>query len=229
RMHAVQAMQRRRFGFAPKLHDPDQAVAKGAALFALIESMKISLPGRDGEATAELSAAQVQEVADEFGIDAQRMRALVGKRVAGVVPRAFGVKVLAASSPDADAEGFVVDHLLQANAQLPASPPAQKYGTAYEGMVGITLEIWEQAGAVESPRLADNQKIGEGRIDDLPPMPKNSPVEVTFTMDEMGLLRVHAVEGLTGKELSMELAIAGLSKDQLDEARTAVAKYHVSA
>jgi molecular chaperone DnaK len=229
RMPAVGEMLRRRFGYEPKLHDPDQAVAKGAALFAVIESLKISLPGSLEDGAAEPSAARVQEAVDEFGIDAENMKALIGKRVTAVVPRAFGVKVLARESPDADAEGFVVDHLLRANAQLPASPPPQRYGTAYDGMVGITLEIWEQAGAIESGRVTDNQKIGEGRIDDLPPMPKNSPVEVTFAMDEMGLLRVHAMEQLTGKHLSMELAIAGLSDDELAQARSAVAKYTVGA
>ncbi|MEV6843098.1 Hsp70 family protein [Actinoplanes sp. NPDC051411] len=228
RMPAVQEMLRKRFGFAPKLHDPDQAVAKGAAMFAAIESVKIALPGTDGETTAP-SSAQVKEAAAELGLDEASVLSLVGKRVAGVVPRAFGVKVLAEQDPDADPDGFVVDHLLRANDQLPASPPTQSYGTAFEGMVSIVLEIWEQAGSVESRRLSDNAKIGEGRIDHLPPMPKGSPVKITFTMDEMGLLRVHAVEGVTGQEVAMELAIAGLSGDELAEARSAVAQYDVGA
>ncbi|GID31110.1 Hsp70 family protein [Paractinoplanes brasiliensis] len=227
RMPAVAGMLRSRFGFEPKLHDPDLAVAKGAALFALIESVRIALPGSaaDGEATPAVLA----EAAADLGIDVDSMKQLAGKRVTAVVPRAFGVKVLARDDTDADPDGFIVDHLLRANSPLPAEPPAQTYGTAYEGMVGITLEIWEQAGAAESARLTDNAKIGEGRIENLPPMPANSPVEVTFAMDEMGTLRVHAVERRTDKELLMELAISGLSQDSLDEARSAVAKYAVGA
>jgi molecular chaperone DnaK len=221
RMPAVQEMLRRRFGFEPLLHDPDLAVAKGAALYALIESVKIALPGPED--------TRLERVAAELGIDAGSMKTVVGKRVTAVVPRAFGVKVLAEGHPDADGDGFIVDHLLHANTPLPAAPPTQTYGTAYDNMVSIVLEIWEQAGATASPQLVDNAKIGEGRIDGLPPLPVGSPVQVTFSMDEMGTLRVHAVEGRTRQELSMELAIAGLSTEQLDDARSAVAKYDVSA
>ncbi|WIM93427.1 Hsp70 family protein [Actinoplanes oblitus] len=221
RMPAVQEMLRRRFGFEPLLHDPDLAVAKGAALYALIESVKVQLPDEDDDG--------LEQVAAELGIAAESVKAVVGKRVTAVVPRAFGVKVLSEGHPEADGEGFIVDHLLHANAALPAAPPTQTYGTAFADMVTIELEIWEQAGATESSRLADNAKIGAGRIDNLPPLPMNSPVRVTFTMDEMGTLRMHGVEGVTRQEVSVELAIAGLSSEQLDDARTAVAKYDVSA
>ncbi|MFF5289141.1 Hsp70 family protein [Paractinoplanes globisporus] len=228
RMPAVREMLRSRFGFEARIHDPDLAVAKGAALYALIESVRVALPEAAADGAGPAPAA-LRDAAADLGIDVENMKQLVGKRVTAVVPRAFGVKVLAPADQDADPEGFVVDHLLRANTALPAEPPAQTYGTAYEGMTGINLEIWEQAGATESARLSDNAKIGEGRIDDLPPMPAQSPVEVTFAMDEMGTLRVHAVERRTDKELSMELAITGLSKDRLDEARSAVAKYAVGA
>jgi molecular chaperone DnaK (HSP70) len=229
RMPAVQAMLRNRFGFDPKMHDPDLAVAKGAALYALIQSVRVALPAGSGDSGAEASSAVLETVAADLGIDVESMKSLVGKRVTAVVPRAFGVKVLSPDSPDADPKGFTVDHLLRSNTSLPAEPPTQTYGTAYAGMTGITVEIWEQAGATESGRLTDNVKIGEGRIDDLPPLPEKSPIMVTFAMDEMGLLRVHAVEGVTGKELSMELAITGLSEAKLERARSAVAKYSVGA
>jgi hypothetical protein len=48
-------------------------------------------------------------------------------------------------------------------------------------------------------------------------------------MDEMGTLRVHAVETTTGKDLDIELAIGGLSPEDMGQARTAVGKYTVGA
>jgi molecular chaperone DnaK len=228
RMPTVTEGLRSRFGFAPKLHDPDLAVAKGAALFALIESVKIVLPTDADADTAEPSAQAVEAAAAQLGIDADNLKTLMDKKVTAVVPRAFGVKVVATGGDiEADAEGFVIDHLLHANTALPATPPTEKYGTAQDGQTGIIVEIWEQAGPDESPRVSDNEKIGDGKIADLPPLPKGSPIAISFTMDEMGTLRVHAVEASTGKELDIELAIAGLSKDDLDQARTAVAKYTV--
>jgi molecular chaperone DnaK len=47
-------------------------------------------------------------------------------------------------------------------------------------------------------------------------------------MNEMGLLRVEAVELKTGKKLNMELQIQGvMSEDQIGKARSAVARYAV--
>jgi molecular chaperone DnaK len=190
--------------------------------------VKIVLPTDADADTAEPSAQAVEAAAAQLGIDADNLKTLMDKKVTAVVPRAFGVKVVATGGDiDADAEGFVIDHLLHANTALPATPPTEKYGTAQDGQTGIIVEIWEQAGPDESPRVSDNEKIGDGKIADLPPLPKGSPIAISFTMDEMGTLRVHAVEASTGKELDIELAIAGLSKDDLDQARTAVAKYTV--
>ncbi|GAB7038296.1 MULTISPECIES: Hsp70 family protein [Catenuloplanes] len=217
RMPAVQEMLRSRFGFAPLLHDPDLAVAKGAALYALIESVRISVPDRD--------EARLADAAAKAGVDTETVRAAAVKKVTAVVPRAFGVKVLDESSPD----GYFVDHLLRANTALPATPPVQTYGTSVANQRAIAIEIWEQAGAVESARLPDNEKIGEGVIDRLPPLPVNSPIEVTFQMDEMGTLRVHAVELRTGQEVAFELNITGLTPEKQQENITTVAKYHVSA
>ncbi|GIF26531.1 molecular chaperone DnaK (HSP70) [Actinoplanes tereljensis] len=218
RMPVAAEMLRKRFGFEPKLHDPDQAVAKGAALFALIESVK-GAPG----------SARLADVAAELGMDAGSIERLAAKRVTTVVPRAFGLRVVDEKNPHADRDGMVIDHLLQANTPLPANPPVRHYGTAFEGQHGITLEIWEQAGATESDRPEDNAHIGEGRIDGLPALRKGSPIEVTFAMDEMGTLRMHAIEGTHGKEVSVVLAIAGLTAQEVDEARSAVAKYTVGA
>src|SRR4051794_32528852 len=53
RAPAVEAALRERFGFEPRRFDPDQAVAKGAALFALIESVKIILPAAERAAVTE--------------------------------------------------------------------------------------------------------------------------------------------------------------------------------
>ncbi|WP_289009894.1 Hsp70 family protein [uncultured Thermomonospora sp.] len=225
RMPAVAEGLRKRFGFEPKLHDPDLAVAKGAAQFALIESIKIRLPGEEG-GTAAPSEEAVAQVAERIGMEPEKVRRLAGRRVAAVVPRAFGVKVL--DDVAGGEERFSISHVLKANTPLPARPDPQRFCTAYPNQVAIEVEIWEQAGAVESPNLADNVKIGEGTITDLPPLPQGSPVDITFAMDELGTLSVHAVELQTKKDLTIEIRIEGLSEAQVNEAKAAIARYSTS-
>jgi molecular chaperone DnaK (HSP70) len=234
RVPAVAARLRERFGFEPRLHDPDQAVAKGAALFALIESVKIMLPDEPGvDAAASLSDAKVEQVAQQMGITAAKVRQLATKSVTSVVPRAFGIKLMdlkPGEEPpdDPDTARHKINHLLEANRPLPASPDTQTFYTVYADQVAIKVEIWEQAGAVASEELADNEKIGDGIITGLPPLPKQSPFDVTFKMNETGLLRVEAIELKTGKKLNIELQTEGLAEAKVDEARSVIARYATS-
>ncbi|GIF08387.1 Hsp70 family protein [Actinoplanes siamensis] len=222
RMPAVTAALEE-LGLKPRMHDPDLAVAKGAARYALIESVKVHLPEEGGEAPA----AVVEEVAEQLNIPAEKVRALAGKRVATVVPRAFGVKVV---NRQGSREHFTIEHVLRANTPLPAETAPQRFGTAYPDQVEISVEIWEQSGSVESEALEDNEHIAEGLITGLPRLPENSPIDISFQMETDGLLRVHAVELTTGKDLRIEVQIrGGLTDEQVSAARTAVARYHVSA
>ncbi|MDR7279111.1 Hsp70 family protein [Catenuloplanes atrovinosus] len=222
RMPAV-AAGLRKLGLEPRMHDPDLAVAKGAAQYALIESIKVQLP-EEGE---EAPAAAVESVADRLNISVEKVRALAGKRVATVVPRAFGVKVV---NIDGDTETHSIVHVLRANTPLPARTEPSRFMTAYQNQVEILVEIWEQSGSVESDEVEDNEHIAEGLITGLPQLPKGSPIDITFGMETDGLLKVHAVELQTGKDLHIEVQIkGGLSDEQVAEARTSVARYSVSA
>jgi Molecular chaperone len=227
RMPAVAEELRQRFGFQPRLHDPDLAVAKGAALFALIESVKVALPD---EADAAVGTQdKVREVANRLGMAPDRVQELATKKVTSVVPRAFGVQVRNPDHPDRDAMDEIVDHILKANDALPAKPPARQYYTAYSNQTEIELPVCEQAGEVESARVDDNRRIGTGVISGLPPLKQFSPIDVTFEMGETGALRVRAVELTTGQEALVELQVDGLSKDEVLEARSAVAQYSLGS
>jgi molecular chaperone DnaK len=267
RAPAVEAALRERFGFEPRQFDPDQAVAKGAALFALIESVKIVLPLQPGSLGHLREFGQPEEsvdgldpqasgwdaldkVASETGLPRHRLVDLATKTVTNVIPRAFGVKVLGnpddvqenpehstADAPDTpdradsgppDGPVFAIAHLLETNRPLPSAPETQRFYTANPNQTAVRIEIWEQAGAMMSPDPADNAKIGDGVITGLPELPQGSPIDVTFTMDEKGLLRVEAVELTTGKQLEIELQIQGLTQAQLERSRNTVAGYAVS-
>ena len=94
RMPAVAARLHEQFGFTTRLHEPEQAVAKGAARFAVLETVRSRLRVPGGGASADTSDAQIDAVADQLGMTAEMVRQLAEKTVTSVVPRAFGVKVL---------------------------------------------------------------------------------------------------------------------------------------
>ena len=66
---AIAQTLKERFGLDARLQDPHLAVAKGAAIFALMKKVKVSMPG-DDEARPDREAAR--EVADQLGITSSR-------------------------------------------------------------------------------------------------------------------------------------------------------------
>jgi len=216
-----------RFGLDGRQQDPHLAVAKGAALFALMKKAKITSQG-DGEA----GPASAEEVADRLGISAERARALVEMQVATAVPRAFGLNVVDGRDPlartDPENARHYIKHLLTANTPLPADTGPQTFRTITDNQREVALEVFEQAGAVASEDLEHNTKIGEGTLSDLPPRPAGAPFHVVFHMTETGLLQVHGREADSGREVRFEIQIGRLDEADVQRATTAVAHYEVS-
>ncbi|MBB5153138.1 Hsp70 family protein [Saccharopolyspora phatthalungensis] len=217
RMPAVAAGLRQRFGLDARLSEPDLAVAKGAALFALIrQANKV----RDGSAGQQL------------GISAADVDAMAKKRVATVVPRAFGVKALDPRDPLALTDPMrarqMVAHLLQANTELPADTGPYPFQTAIDNQRMAEIEVWEQAGPTPSDDPADNTKVGHAMLTGIPARPAGCRIEITFTMSETGALTVHAKELESGNDVRFELSIGGMDHKAVARARTDIAGHQVS-
>ena len=223
RMPAVPRMLKDRFSLDARRHDPDLAVAKGAALLALMRKVR-PLDGTPGDAAT---------VAEQTGLTVTEVEKLAGTRVTTVIPRGFGVKGIDGRDPRAVSDPVnarqIVVHLLPANAPLPADTGAYTFHTAIENQRMVGIEVWEQSGPLESEDLADNRKIGEGLLKHLPArLPAQTPIEVTFLMSATGLLTVHAREPGSGSDLRFDLQIGDLDQAGLDQARRSVAGYQVS-
>ena len=230
-MPAVARTLRERFELEARQQDPHLAVAKGAALFALMTKVKVSMSG-DGDSDAEPARGAARQVADQLGISVEQVEAMAAKRVATVVPRAFGIKVVDSTDPvfatDQDRARRYISHLLTANTPLPADTGPRTFRTITDNQRGVTLEVWEQAGSVASEELAHNTRIGEGHLRDLPPRPAGAPFQVIFHMTETGLLTVHAFEADSGREVRFEIQIGGMGETEVQQAASAVARYEVT-
>jgi molecular chaperone DnaK len=227
---AIVQTLKERFGLNARLQDPHLAVAKGAALFALMKKVKVSMPG--GEADAAPAPGAVQEVADQLGISVEQVENMAAKHVATVVPRAFGLKVVDGKDPifkiDPNRAREYISHLLTANTRLPADTGPQTFRTVADNQREVKLEVWEQAGSVASEELEHNTHIGEGILADLPRRPAGAPFQVVFHMTETGLLKVHGWEADSGREVRFEIQIGGLDEAEVQKATAAVARYEVS-
>jgi len=224
-MPSIARTLKERFGLNARQQDPHLAVAKGAAIFALIQEIKVSM-------TDEGDAAQVEVVAARLGKEPEEITRIYRKKVATVVPRAFGIKVVDVDDPvfktDPDSAREYIDHLLAANTQLPADTSPETFRTIADNQRQVLLEVWEQAGAVASENLEHNVFVGKGLLEDLPPRPAGAPFQVVFHMTETGLLKVHGWEPESGSEVRFEIQIGRLDESQVRAAASQVTGYDVS-
>lgn len=66
--------------------------------------------------------------------------------------------------------------------------------------------------------------MGYGLLHGLPPgLPRGTPLQLEISMDETGLLTVHAKEPMSGREMRFELRIGGMDADAVEAARASVA------
>jgi molecular chaperone DnaK (HSP70) len=234
KMPAVTRALKDRLGLTARLHQPDVAVAKGAALRALALSVRpaASGPARGGLSGAASPGLRPEDVAATTGLTVSEVEELARKRVTTVVSRGFGVKTLDARDPlaltDPVSARKMIVHLLSANTPLPEDTGPFTFHTTLDNQRMVMVEVWEQTSEQESADLADNRKIGEGLLKIPHKMPVHTPIDVTFYMSETGRLTVRAVEPGSGMNLEFHLQIGDIDPAKMDQARRSVADYDVS-
>jgi molecular chaperone DnaK (HSP70) len=231
-MPTVTARLTERYGWSPVLHDPHLAVAKGAAKFAL--SKAVWAWQGDSEPTAKQRAERIDDLSRKTGIQAADIDAASRQKITTVLPKAFGVKLVDTTRPgwQADPEGnSYIEHLVHANETIPSGPRILGAATASPNQTEVEVEVYEQAGSVESREIAANKPVdhGKGIISGLPPLPANSPIEIVMEIDENGRLQVKATEPSTGQRLTIEVQVSVLSEEQVNEAKRAVSRITVKA
>jgi molecular chaperone DnaK len=240
KMPSVAKRVSKEFPWEPQMADPDLAVAKGAALYAAGQTVRLveeavapssdtgngqrrSLPG------AAPSVEAIAAVAASTGLETEQVKKLAGKTIVNVLPKAVGIKLVETTNPNwqalRDEEKFYIEHLVHAQTQLPYQADKFTAGTTVPNQESIEIEIWEQAGAVPDQVLSANHRVDNaGRIEGLGTfhLPADSPIDITFDVDAEGTVNLLAVEPTSGKQLSMSVKISIMSDEQVGKEKAIV-------
>jgi molecular chaperone DnaK len=121
-----------------------------------------------------------------------------------VIPLSLGIETL----------GGVVDKLIHRNTTVPARATT-RYSTSADGQSAILINIYQG----ERELTKDCKLLGTFKLAGIPPMPAGLPqVDVTFLVNENGMLTVSAKEQRSGQEASVTVQAAhGLSQDEVDK------------
>lgn len=171
----------------PRLVEPDLAVAKGAARYA------DQLAKPSGLAASPAGPAGM---------------AAAAPKVTPVAPRGMGV--LIDDSYDPAGERTFVEHLIHANDSLPATATTSGFGTILDNQETVRIQVFEQAGTVESPETDHNRRVLDGELTGLGTLPAGSVIEITMEVAIDGRLTVKAREPRSGKTLTLEAFVEGV-------------------
>jgi molecular chaperone DnaK len=94
--------------------------------------------------------------------------------------------------------------IIPKNSKIPCSF-SQQYGTVYENQTSVEIEVLQ--GEDKDPEYC--VELGKARLENLPPSPAGSPLEITFQYDENGILSVKGVFLNSGQSISTKIEVQG--------------------
>lgn len=185
------------------INEPNSAVAKGAALFAykLVhdEPVPTSTSVTSTAPSAEMTEEEVQQVVEE---KTQQRKALLGTyeevkrtqlggileevQIKTVATKSLGLEVLIDGKP-------AILNLIMKDTVLPAEHK-DIYDTAYDDTTCIPLKIYQINDYMETYDVDEDLMIGTAMLRISTKLPKGSPIEVTLSISEDGLIHVRGVD-----------------------------------
>ena len=235
KMPQVAERLEKEFAIPYKVFEPDEAVAKGAAIYGQkllldqkiqIEIGKLTKTATDDVDSATASSAILQqaqeEVARELGLRIGAVKKLGEIVVENVASHSFGI--VATVDYNTPRMREVISNLVVVNDRIPASP-TRTFGTLGENQETVELTIMEtteKTQIVEQERYSAEAEIGNAvmAFPSYLSLPAGSPIEVTFELNRDGRLRVVGREPSSGTVVEATIETkGGISEAALQEAK----------
>lgn len=202
RMPQVKARLEKEFNLPLKIFDPDEAVAKGAAVYGhkLLIDQKIqyevakelhALPEEIEVAEAPTAAVKraQEKVALESGMKLSAVQNYSEISVTNVSSHSFGV-IVWERDPATRREREVISNLIRVNDPVPASP-MKTFGTYEANQDAVELKIVESTLSEETVEdLTAGEQLGEALLPLPMKLPAGSPIEVAFELNREGRLHI---------------------------------------
>jgi molecular chaperone DnaK (HSP70) len=222
---------KKEFSIEARMFDPNLAVAKGAAIFGykcLLENeLKARLTDPTDRDTKEVDLGSVPEaareeaersVAKDFGLALGTVKNLTRTEIINVSSKSFGLVVVDT------ARGIeVVNNLVVKDDPVPRRI-TREFGTLEDRQTQVDLQVMEnqiRTQPSETLDLAICEEIGVAALKFDRPLPKNSPIEVTFDLGPDGLLKMDAKDLTTGGAIYAEFKTKSImSQEELQQSRS---------
>ena len=216
RMPQIKARVDRELGVNAQLNDPDECVAKGAAIYAMNEAYKNSIQAYEQDTTGNVERPAV-------------IASATRTRVVNVTSKTYGLEV----------KGEMVSNLIFANTALPVKA-TDIFITAHDNQPNASLKIYESdvTDAEKDARIPISHASllkDEGKGERFLKFSRNNypmgtELVVTFEINEAGILSVHAeVKKYPADKVYFTLKIDGVkSPEELKDSIAEIGRLQVN-
>jgi len=209
----------------PKLFDPDEAVAKGAALYgwklSIGEELVEKIAKQTGKKAEEIEVEKVEEsiieeasqsLADTLGLTLGAVKK-ASVRIKNVTSKSFGI---VAYKNDQE----VLYNIILKNDEVPKEVK-QRFGTKEANQESVEIKIMENElteQLVEDLSLC--AEIGVAELKLPPNLPYDSPIEVTFSLNEEGRLTIEALEVTDNRKIVVTIETGSImTEEEVEKAK----------
>ena len=226
RMPQVKQALTDKYGMEPKILEPDEAVAKGAAIHAVnvyVLNQK-SLTEQSGAATTEDGKVEVEvngstkeldkdDYKEELAVDTSMMTiggAKSAPKVVNATTKSYALEVI-------NSEGkSVCNNMIIKNTSMPDGSVSvtKTFGTNEANQDSAELVVYESDFMEPEYDIDEDFVLGTCTLELPGNLPAGAPIEVTFKLNSEGLLEVTGVDKTSNKEVHATMQAKGIMAEE---------------
>lgn len=209
-----------KYGMEPKILEPDEAVAKGAAIHAVNvyvnnqKSLTETAPNAEGEVIVEIGGTtkeiNAEDYKEELSVQPEMM-SIGGKtqKVVVATTKSFAVQALVNGEPKCC-------NMIIKNEAMPdgAITVSKTFGTFEDNMDTAEIIVYESDFMDDVFEVDEDFVLGTATLELSGDLPAGSPIEITFTLNTEGILEVSGVDKTTNREVHATMQSKGIMADE---------------
>lgn len=225
KMPQVQARLVGEFGIEPKNFEPDEAVAKGAAIYAIIQATKQSevkeseVKEQDAEGNdvaRDTTTGQTRILPTIGGGSAMPTNITADTKVVSVSTKSFGIKAFGGDGQEH------VFNLIRKNDELPARA-VQNFGTHEDNQTTAEIHLYESPEKLDMYDVDEDLELGVAELTLPPNTPANSEISISLDLQEDGTISLHAQKVDTGEVVDAVFKSENvMTQEEIEEAKARV-------